>query len=706
MGWISGPDPERHTMKSNDSRTKAQLLEEMEQLRARLDEAEQTLQAIRSGEVDALVVEGPQGERVFSLTGAEHIYRVIAETMHEAAFTVDLDGTILFCNQRFSDLMKTPMNEAVGRKVTAFVSRPQEQPLEKLLADVQKGPVQRRLTLRASDGAVVPVQLAASLISEDSSTSICLLASDLTEIEASAKSIRILREHQQAVEESEHRFRAIFESSRDAIVIANDEAICVQANPAAEIIFGLPPEQMLGRTISEFVCRSFEDPSAWQSYLTSGLFKEETLFTGSDGQVRHLVCNGVANIMEGRHLFVIRDITERKRAEEELRQSREWLRVTLESIGDAVMAVDTDARITFLNPVAGSLTGWQPDEALGQPVEKVFRIINETTRQPAEDIVHKVLVEGQVADLANHTALIHRDGREIPIEDSAAPIRDNSGNPSGMVLVFRDVTEERRAKEALHKAHRELEIRVRERTAELRATISRLELTNQELQEFAHVASHDLQEPLRKIQTFCDLAKRKCGPVLDSTGQEYLDRVFHSADRMRRLLRDLLQFSKVALKPEPFRRVDLGKIVREAADVFEKTVKDAGSRIEIGEMPVLEADESQMIRLFQNLIGNALKFRSDQPPRIHIHTEQDSCMCEIRVKDNGVGFEQQYADLIFKPFQRLHSHCEYEGTGMGLSICRKIVERHGGNIRAESEPGKGSTFIIRLPAKQISLEDK
>jgi PAS domain S-box-containing protein len=693
-------------MRSADNRTKAELLDEIEQLRSRLEEAEQTLQAIRSGEVDALVVEGPQGDRVFSLTGAEHIYRVIAETMHEAALNVDLGGTILFCNQRFSDLMKTPMNEAIGRRVTSFVSRPQVQPLEKLLAEVQSGPVQRRLTLRASDGALVPVQLAASLISEDSSTSICLVASDLTEIEASAKSIRILREHQQAVEESEHRFRAIFESSRDAFVIADDEAVCVQANPTAENIFGLPPEQMLGRRISEFVSSGFENQSDWQAYLTSGVFKGETLFTGRDGRVHHIDCNGVANIMESRHLFVIRDITERKKAEEELRQSREWLRVTLESIGDAVMAVDTDARITFLNPVAGSLTGWQPEEALYQPVEKVFRIINETTRKPAEDIVHKVLVEGRNADLANHTALIHRDGREIPIEDSAAPIRDNSGNLSGMVLVFRDVTEERRSREALHKAHQELEIRVRERTAELRTTISRLEQINQELQEFAHVASHDLQEPLRKIQTFCDLAKRTCGPVLDSTGQEYLDRVFHSADRMRRLLRDLLQFSRVALKPEPFRRVDLGRIVREAADVFEKTVKDAGSRIEIGEMPVLEADESQMIRLFQNLIGNALKFRSDQPPRIHIHTEKAESMFEIRVKDNGIGFEPQYAELVFKPFQRLHSHSEYEGTGMGLSICRKIVERHGGNIRAESEPGKGSTFIIRLPAKQITLEDK
>lgn len=208
-------------MKNTNRRTNAQLIDENEQLRVRLDEAEQTLHAIRFGEVDALVVEGPQGERVFSLTGAEHIYRVIAETMHEAALTVNLDGTILFCNQRFCDLMKIPLNEAVGRKVTVFVSLPQVQPLEKLLSDVQTGPVQRRLTLRALDGTAVPAQLSASMIDKDAITSICLVVSDLTEIEASAKSIRVLREQQQALEESEHRFRAIFESSQDVVVIAN-----------------------------------------------------------------------------------------------------------------------------------------------------------------------------------------------------------------------------------------------------------------------------------------------------------------------------------------------------------------------------------------------------------------------------------------------------------------------------------------------------
>jgi light-regulated signal transduction histidine kinase (bacteriophytochrome) len=166
----------------------------------------------------------------------------------------------------------------------------------------------------------------------------------------------------------------------------------------------------------------------------------------------------------------------------------------------------------------------------------------------------------------------------------------------------------------------------------------------------------------------------------------------------------LLEFSRVAAKSEPFKKIDLVKIVREAADIFEASVEETGCQIEIENIPAIEADETQMLGLFQNLIGNALKFRSAETPHIKVYGKLDrKRICEIFVKDNGIGFDPKFAELIFKPFQRLHSRIEYDGTGMGLAICRKIVERHGGNIRAESEPGRGSTFIIRLPVRQNQL---
>jgi PAS domain S-box-containing protein len=241
--------------------------------------------------------------------------------------------------------------------------------------------------------------------------------------------------------------------------------------------------------------------------------------------------------------------------------------------------------------------------------------------------------------------------------------------------------------------------------SELRVYASRLEAINLELEDFAFIASHDLQEPLRKIQTFCGMAIKRCAPVIDETGRQYLERVSNSAQRMRQLLRDLLEFSRVTNRPAPFKRVDLCDITRAAADIFEQTIEETGCQIELENMPAIEADESQILQLFQNLISNGLKYRSGENPRIRFSCDLDVLgMCEIVVEDNGIGFDQSFAERIFKPFQRLHKRSAYEGTGMGLAICRKIVERHGGSITAESEPGKGSRFIIRLPVKHAGLE--
>lgn len=528
---------------------------------------------------------------------------------------------------------------------------------------------------------------------------------------------------------------------------------------------------------------------------------------------------------------LLREIEERKHAEEEAHARREWLRVTLASIGDAVIATDSDGLVTFITPAATELTGRKSGEAIGRPIQQVFRIIDEKTRKPAENIIERVISEGIVINLAANTVLIAHGGREIPIEDSAAPIRDSSGNLIGVVLVFHDVTEKRRAQETLRqreeefralvenapdvislfdrnlrriyvnseirentgqnssfmigkslteagypdsftkplnaalqsvfatgseetveldyeapkgriwlqircaplrtadgsvervmsigrditdrkkmeeelrKSHEELEIRVRERTAELSATVERLELMNKELQDFAFVASHDLQEPLRKIQTFSDMTMKNCAHSLGEKGKEYLGRVVKSAERMRQLLHDLLQFSRIASRPDVFKIIDLGSIVRVAVDYYEPSILETGAKIEIEDIPAIEGDEIQMLQLFQNLIGNALRYRSEEAPLIKIYSEYHTPgTCEVLVADNGIGFAQEYSDLIFKPFQRLHGRGQYEGTGMGLAICRKIVERHGGMIRVESQPGKGSTFIISLPLKHSNVE--
>jgi signal transduction histidine kinase len=280
--------------------------------------------------------------------------------------------------------------------------------------------------------------------------------------------------------------------------------------------------------------------------------------------------------------------------------------------------------------------------------------------------------------------------------------------------------------------NRSLEERVGERTLELQEEINerkraeeelklftaKLEQSNRELQDFAFVASHDLQEPLRKVQAFGERLKATCEDELSEKGRNYLERMNSAAERMQILIKDLLTFSRVTSKAQPFVEVDLQVVAKEVLSDLETTIERLNAKVELLELPMIEADPLQMRQLLQNLIGNGLKFHiKDQIPVVKVYSETinkphrvlrgkfpNQDFCKVVVEDNGIGFDDKYSDRIFAVFQRLHGRSEYEGTGVGLAICRKIVERHGGTITAESAPGKGAKFIFTIPLKQHKLE--
>jgi PAS domain S-box-containing protein len=369
--------------------------------------------------------------------------------------------------------------------------------------------------------------------------------------------------------------------------------------------------------------------------------------------------------------------------------SRDLLHTTLSSIGDAVIATDEAGRVTFVNAVAENLTGWTQALAEGQPLQNVLAIVNEETRQPVENPVDKALREGVVVGLANHTVLISRDGTERPIDDSAAPIRDPEGKIAGVVMVFRDVTGRRESEEQLHRLNRALR------------------RTNQDLQQFSYAASHDLKEPLRTVSNYLQLIRsRFSGRVLDQEAGQLFDVAVAGAQRMHALVEALLEYSRAGeVADATLEPVPVEKVVKEAITNLQSAVSETSAKVLLGQLPVVTANPLYLTQVFENLIGNALKYRSEQPPRISITAAEGARDWVFTVEDNGIGIPPEYQAQIFGIFKRLHGD-EYPGTGIGLATCKKIVDRHGGTIWVDSEPGKGSRFSFTLPRTSAHAHGK
>lgn len=377
----------------------------------------------------------------------------------------------------------------------------------------------------------------------------------------------------------------------------------------------------------------------------------------------------------------------RERTEELVKanESLEEKAALLELARDAILSRDIDSRLMYWNRGAELVYGWTREEALG----KITHELLETEfPRPLEEILSEVLEEGQWhGELVHHT----RSGTPITVESRWVLQRSADGSPSAILEINRDISERKAAEAAL------------------RDYASKLERSNRVLQEFAFVASHDLQEPLRKISTFGDRLRSRYAEVLGESGLDYLARMQSATERMQELVDSLLVYSRVTTKAEPFVQVDLRELVQEVLRDLEIPIQETGATVEVGELPTLQVDPGQMRQLFQNLIGNAVKFhKEDERPVVKVHAEE--CwdgVCRILVEDNGIGLDEKYSEKIFAPFQRLHGRgSPYRGSGMGLAICLRIVERHNGEISVRSKPGEGAAFIVALPVRHSEGEPR
>ena len=419
---------------------------------------------------------------------------------------------------------------------------------------------------------------------------------------------------------------------------------------------------------------------------------------------------------------VLGRVVERKRAEEALASSEARTRLIIDGACDAFVAMGADGVITDWNAEAEKTFGWPRQEAIGRPLAET--VIPRRDRKAHRRGLARFLKTGK-GPLMNkriEVTAVHRDGHELPVELAIRSAR--FGESHSFDAFVRDVTDRKLAQEELARAHTELEARVKERTAELsesnrllRREISErkkadgaaarhaaeLERSNAELEQFAHVASHDLKEPLRMVASYLELLQRRYKGRLDADADDFIHFAVDGALRMRSLMDGLLALSQVGTHGRPFGPTDCDAVVDKAVNDLAVAIAESRAVITRDPLPTVLGDAGQLEQLFQNLVSNAIKFRSEEEPRVHITARRKRTEWLFSVRDNGIGIDSKYSERIFVVFQRLHAREERSGTGIGLAISKKIVERHGGRIWIESRPGEGATFYFTIPRKERAL---
>jgi PAS domain S-box-containing protein len=360
------------------------------------------------------------------------------------------------------------------------------------------------------------------------------------------------------------------------------------------------------------------------------------------------------------------------RAEEAQRQSEERYRGLVELSPEAVL-VNRNNRIVLVNPAALQLFGASSaEQLLGK---SPFELFHPEFHAIIRERISKLLAGQRTPVLEER--IVRLDGVAVDVEVVGSPVTEQGER--AVQILLRDITERKRAQAALQQ------------------TTDDLKRSNRDLEQFAYVASHDLQEPLRAVGGYVKLLEHRFPDKLDTKARDYIAGAFEGATRMERLISDLLAFSRVAVRGDAFQSADLEDALGQALRNLEAGINSAQATVAHDPLPTLSVDAGQIRQLFQNLIGNALKFHSEQPPKIHIGALRQDGRWVFSVRDNGIGIDPQYYEKIFQIFQRLHTRKDYPGTGIGLAICKKIVERHGGTIWVESQPGHGSTFYFSIP---------
>lgn len=445
---------------------------------------------------------------------------------------------------------------------------------------------------------------------------------------------------------------------------------------------GLTPDQVAGKTDYDFFPRELADKyradDARVRASGSAQEFEEAYVQGGQERIVHTTKAPLKD-EQGRSIGVMGvfwDVTERRQAQAQLLASEKRYRARYESMPDGFVRKDMSGRFLEFNPAYLQMLGYSEEELKG----KSYQDITPEKWHPIEArIMQEQVLQRGHSDFYEKEYR-RKDGTVFPVELRVFLWREEEGGAPSTWAIVRDITARRRAEESAAKA------------------LHDVERSNKELEQFAYVASHDLQEPLRMVASYTQLLARRYGEKLDPDAKQFIAYAVDGANRMQRSIHDLLMYSRLSSRAQPLAPTDAHAALGEALANLSLNIKEAGAIVTNDELPTVKVDHSQLVQVFQNLIGNAVKFHGPEPPRVHVRAERGGGEWTFSVRDNGIGIAPEHFERIFVLFQRLHARADHPGTGIGLAVCRRIVERHGGKIWVESARGKGATFHFTLPA--------
>jgi PAS domain S-box-containing protein len=619
-----------------------------------------------------------------ALRESEERFRAVVDSASEGMLVYDRALTVTAGNRAAERIIGLPLSEIIGKQ--GFTSllpciREDGAPLgqddrpTRITVRTGKPQTDRRVGIKRPDGSVTWLSVNTAFLRRIDETDHYGLVSTISDITAQHNAEARLRD-------SEARFRRTFELAASGMAHIGLDRRFIRVNRRLCEILGYPEEELLqltGRQIShpdDLDVINEQRPRLYSGEIDA-VRLEKRYLKKDDSIVWVKFTMTVERDAAGKPLYEIAvydDITAQLDAQLRLRESEARFRQTFELAASGIAHV-VDGRFIRVNRSLCEIFGYSEKELLSKSVKD----ISHPEDRDVTDAGRARIRAGEIESARFEKRYIRKDGAVVWVDLAVALVRDVFGVPQYEVAIFDDITERKSAEAALRQAHEELK------------------RSNAELEQFAYVASHDLQEPLRMVASYTQLLGRRYEAKLDSDAREFMAYIVDGATRMKQLIEDLLAYSRVGTKSQDFKPVSSEAALRRALYNLRAAIEEAGAVVTHDTMPTVHADEVQLGQLFQNLIGNALKFRSASVPRIHIGVTEAPGEWSFEVRDNGIGIEPQYFERIFMVFQRLHNKGEYPGTGIGLAICKKVVERHGGRIWVESRPGEGSSFHFTLP---------